>query len=92
MQINLRKNNSLNCSCVFFSVESISIYLVPGLLSVLARGVAAGSFAEDPKIFLWYWAGISAIFAWAASIVLTIYGPVALCFTTILFVQVNSSF
>ena len=72
---------------LMFAVETISTFLVPGILSVLARGVASGAFEYEPKIFLWYWAGATSIFAWSSGIVLIVFAPLALCLTHILFVQ-----
>jgi hypothetical protein len=71
----------------YFSVETVSVFLIPGILSVLARGVASGSFLSEPQIFLWYWAGVSAVFAWSSSVVLVVFGPISVCLTRSLFVQ-----
>jgi hypothetical protein len=68
-------------------VDAVSTFLVPGILSVLARGVAAGAFASDPRVFLWYWAGVSAIFAWSSAVVLVVFGPIAFIWTYSVFVQ-----
>ena len=63
------------------------MFLVPGILSILARGVATGCLKNDPKIFLWHWAGVSAIFTWSTSLILFPFIPISFCLTRTLFVQ-----